>query len=58
MLRDAGMSFERIAEEVGHKSVTTTMKHYSFDTLSDIENKCILNRGLNVRTACNIECKQ
>lgn len=50
MLRDAGMSFEKIAEEVGHKSVTTTMKHYSFDTLADEENKRILNRGLNIRT--------
>ncbi len=51
MLRDAGMSFEKIAEEVGHKSVTTTMKHYSFDTLEDAENKRILNQGLNIRTA-------
>ena len=50
MLRDAGMSFEKIAEEVGHKSVTTTMKHYSYDTLADEENKRILNRGLNIRT--------
>lgn len=51
MLRDAGMSFEKIAEEVGHKSVITTMKHYSYDTLADEENKRILNRGLNIRTA-------
>lgn len=51
MLRDAGMSFEKIAEEVGHKSVITTIKHYSYDTLEDEENKRILNRGLNIRTA-------
>lgn len=51
MLRDAGMSFEKIAEEVGHKSVITTMKHYSYDTLADEENKRILNRGLNIKTA-------
>ena len=50
MLRDAGMSFEKIAEEVGHKSVITTMKHYSYDTLEDAENKRILNRGLNIKT--------
>ena len=51
MLRDAGMSFEKIADEVGHKSVITTMKHYSFDTLADEENKNILNHALNIRTA-------
>ena len=51
MLRDAGMSFEKIAEEVGHKSVITTMKNYSYDTLDDEENKRILNRGLNIKTA-------
>lgn len=58
MLRDAGMSFEKIAEEVGHKSVITTMKHYSFDTLADEENKRILNHGLNIRTTLNTRCKQ
>lgn len=45
------MSFEKIAEEVSHKTVITTMKHYSYDTLEDEENKRILNRGLNIRTA-------
>lgn len=51
MLRDAGMSFERIAEEVGHKSVLTTMQNYSYDTLDDLENRRILNSGLNIATA-------
>lgn len=50
LLRDAGMSFEKIAEEVGHKSVTTTMQNYSFDVNSDEENRRILNSGLNVFT--------
>jgi len=51
MLRDAGMSFEKIAEEVGHKSVLTTMLNYSFDTVDDETNRKILNAGLNIRTA-------
>ena len=55
MLRDAGMSFERIAEEVGHKSVLTTMQNYSYDTLDDLENRRILNSGLNIITAQNPE---
>lgn len=50
MLRDAGMSFEKIAEEVGHQSVITTMNNYSFDVNSDVENRRILNSGLNVLT--------
>ena len=45
------MSFERIAEEVGHKSVLTTMQNYSYDTLDDLENRRILNSGLNIATA-------
>ncbi len=48
MLRDAGMSFEKIAEEVGHQSVITTMNNYSFDVNSDEENRKILNKGLNM----------
>ena len=51
LLRDAGLSFEKIAEEVGHKSVITTMLNYSFDTLEDEENKRIINKGLNIHTA-------
>lgn len=47
LLRDAGMSFEKIAEEVGHQSVITTMNNYSFDVNSDEENRRILNNGLN-----------
>jgi len=48
MLRDSGMSFEKIAEEVGHQSVVTTMNNYSFDVNSDEENKRILNQSLNL----------
>lgn len=51
LLRDAGLSFEKIAEEVGHKSVITTMLNYSFDTLENEENKRIINKGLNIHTA-------
>lgn len=50
MLRDAGMSFEKIREEVGHKSVLTTANHYFYDTQDDVENRKILNMGLNLRT--------
>lgn len=50
LLRDAGVSFEKIAEEVGHKSVLTTMLNYSFDTQSDAENKRLINKGLNIHT--------
>ena len=51
LLRDAGVSFEKIAEEVGHKSVLTTMLNYSFDTQDDAENKRLINKGLNIHTA-------
>ena len=42
---------EKIAEEVGHKSVLTTMLNYSFDTQDDVENKRLINKGLNIHTA-------
>lgn len=51
LLRDAGVSFEKITEEVGHKSVLTTMLNYSFDTQDDEENKRLINKGLNIHTA-------
>lgn len=51
MLRASGMSFERIQELVGHKSVLTTVKHYLYDVEEDIENRRILNQGLNIRTS-------
>ncbi len=51
MLRAAGMSFEKIQELVGHKSVLTTIKHYLYDVEEDIENRRILNEGLNIRTS-------
>lgn len=50
MLRAMGMSFEKIREEVGHKSVLTTANHYLYDTEEDAENRRILNQGLNFRT--------
>ncbi len=50
MLRASGMSFEKIQELVGHKSVLTTIKHYLYDVEEDIENRRILNEGLNIRT--------
>ena len=51
MLRASGMSFEKIQELVGHKSVLTTVKHYLYDVEEDIENRKILNQGLNIRTS-------
>lgn len=50
MLRACGMSFEKIQEEVGHKSVLTTANHYLYDLEEDEENRRILNQGLNIRT--------
>ena len=47
-LRDAGISFERIAEYVGHKSIKTTINNYSYDTATQIENLTMLNNGLNM----------
>lgn len=49
MLRASGMSFEKIREEVGHKSILTTADHYCYDTQDDKTNLEILNRGLNLR---------
>lgn len=51
LLREAGVSFEKLAEEIGHKSVLTTMLNYSYDTLEDEENKQLINKGLNIHTA-------
>ena len=48
-LRDAGMSFEKIAEEVGHQQIQTTMNNYSFDVNTDEENLRMMNAGLNLR---------
>lgn len=50
MLRKAGMSFEKIAEQVGHKSVLTTMENYSYDVEDDATNHQITNAALNIRT--------
>ena len=51
MLRASGMSFEKIQELVGHKSVLTTITHYLYDTEEDVENRRILNECLNIRTS-------
>lgn len=51
MLRASEMSFEKIQKLVGHKSVLTTVKHYLYDVEEDIENRKILNQGLNIRTS-------
>lgn len=49
MLRACGMSFEKIREEVGHKSILTTANHYCYDTQDDMDNLEMLNKGLNLR---------
>lgn len=41
--------------QVGHKSVLTTMQNYSYDTLDALENRRILNSGLNIITVQNPE---
>lgn len=46
-LRDAGMSFEKIAELVGHKQISTTMNNYSFDVTPDPVNLEIMEKALN-----------
>lgn len=47
ILRDAGMSFEKIAEIVGHKQIQTTMNNYSYDVSTDEENRKMLNEALD-----------
>lgn len=46
-LRDGGMSFEKIAEIVGHKRIATTMASYSYDLKPDAENLKIMNSALS-----------
>ena len=48
-LRDAGMSFERIAELAGHKQVQTTMNNYSFDVQTAARNRGFMEKGLNFK---------
>ena len=38
--------FEKIAEEVGHQQIQTTMNNYSFDVNTNEENLRMLNDGL------------
>ena len=47
LLRDAGLTFESIAEQVGHKSTITTAKNYSFDLRSEKENQRIMSLALS-----------
>ncbi|MBO4846372.1 MAG: tyrosine-type recombinase/integrase [Lachnospiraceae bacterium] len=56
LLRDAGLTFESIAEQVGHKSTITTAKNYSFDLRSEKENQEIMSLALS--TACVSKCIQ
>ena len=44
-LRDAGMSFEKIAELVGHKSIRTTLQNYSADLKSEEENRDYVDKA-------------
>lgn len=46
-LRDGGMSFEKIAEIVGHKQISTTMAAYSYDLKADEQNVKMMNNALN-----------
>lgn len=46
-LRDGGMSFEKIAELVGHKRIATTMASYSYDLKPDAANLEIMNSALS-----------
>ncbi len=47
LLRDAGLTFESIAEQVGHKSTSTTAKNYSFDLKSEKENQEMIVKALS-----------
>lgn len=46
LLRDAGLTFESIAEQVGHKSTLTTAKNYSFDLKTEKENRDMMSSAL------------
>ena len=43
MLVDSGMSYRRIAEEVGHRQILTTMNNYAFDIEEDAQNRIYVN---------------
>lgn len=47
LLRDAGLTFESIAEQVGHKSTITTANNYSFDLKSEKENQKMIVSALS-----------
>lgn len=48
LLRDAGLTFESIAEQVGHKSTITTANNYSFDLKSEKENQKMILSALKI----------
>ncbi len=50
LLRDAGLTFESIAEQVGHKSTMTTAKNYSFDLRSEKENQKMMALALSSKS--------
>ena len=45
IMRDAGLSFAKIREEVGHKQLTTTINNYIADINTDEENMQIMNNS-------------
>lgn len=47
ILREAGVSFKKIQEEVGHCSVQTTMNNYYSDIKEDDENLALIKKGLS-----------
>ncbi|MBP5310617.1 MAG: site-specific integrase [Lachnospiraceae bacterium] len=47
LLRDAGLTFESIAEQVGHKSTATTANNYSFDLKSEQDNQKMMSTALS-----------
>ena len=52
ILRDAGMSFRKIADIVGHVDERTTSQHYSFDVASEEENRSFI-KALHFLADCD-----
>jgi len=48
LLRDARLTFESIAEQVGHKSALTTANNYSFDLKSEKDNQKMIISALTI----------
>ena len=47
LLASENVSWARIAKQVGHKQVSTTMNYYFHDVRSDEENREIISNSLN-----------